>query len=404
MPRTTKPPAYRLYKRTGQAVVTLNGQDHYLGLHGTAMSRMAYDVLVGEWLANGRRMPAQETSVSVTELAAAYWRFAQGYYRKNGKHTPELDKIRVVLRLVKHLYGRTPTAEFGPLRIKTVRQHLIETGACRLHINQQIGKVKRMFKWGTENELVPPSVYHGLQAVVGLKRGRTEARETEPVTPVPEEYVTATLRHVSRQVRAMIDLQLLTAMRPGEVRIMRGCDIDMAGRIWTYSPSSHKTEHHGIVRTISLGPRAQAVVKPFLKSDTGAYLFSAHEARDERYAELRRKRKSKVQPSQVDRRKRMPKKLPRNHYTREGYREAIQRACDQADTKTKQNKGLPQESERLIPRWSPGRLRHNAATRFRKEYGLEVAQIMLGHQSAEVTQIYAERDEERALSVVAKIG
>ncbi len=168
MLRTTKPPAYRLYKRTGQAVVSLNGKDFYIGPHGTKASRDAYDRLVGEWLANGRRMPAQETSMAVTELAAAYWRFAQGYYRKNGKHTPELDKIRVVLRLVKHLYGRTPIAEFGPLRLKTVRQHLIEAGACRLHINQQVSKVKRMFKWGTENELVPPSTYHGLQAVVGL--------------------------------------------------------------------------------------------------------------------------------------------------------------------------------------------------------------------------------------------
>lgn len=46
----------------------------------------------------------------------------------------------------------------------------------------------------------------------------------------------------------------------------------------------------------------------------------------------------------------------------------------------------------------------DAATRFRKEYGLEVAQIMLGHQSAQVTEIYAERDEERAMAVVAKIG
>ena len=78
MPRTTKPPAYRLYKRTGQAVVTLNGQDHYLGLHGTALSRKAYDVLVGEWLANGRRMPEP------TQAQRAGRRRAQqsGYWRR----------------------------------------------------------------------------------------------------------------------------------------------------------------------------------------------------------------------------------------------------------------------------------------------------------------------------------
>ena len=60
MPRTTKPPAYRLYRRTGQAVVTLNGRDHYLGPHGTKTSRDAYDRFVGEWLANGRRLPTED--------------------------------------------------------------------------------------------------------------------------------------------------------------------------------------------------------------------------------------------------------------------------------------------------------------------------------------------------------
>ena len=56
MPRTTKPPAYRLYKRTGQAVVTLGGRDYYLGPHGTKVSRDEYDRLVGEWLTNGRQL------------------------------------------------------------------------------------------------------------------------------------------------------------------------------------------------------------------------------------------------------------------------------------------------------------------------------------------------------------
>ena len=45
MPRTTKTPAY---KRTDQAVVTLNGRDYYLGKHGTGASRQAYDRLIGE--------------------------------------------------------------------------------------------------------------------------------------------------------------------------------------------------------------------------------------------------------------------------------------------------------------------------------------------------------------------
>ena len=48
----TRPPSYRLHKPTGQAVVTLNGRDHYLGLHGTTESRVRYRRMLAEYLAS----------------------------------------------------------------------------------------------------------------------------------------------------------------------------------------------------------------------------------------------------------------------------------------------------------------------------------------------------------------
>ena len=102
-----------------------------------------------------------------------------------------------------------------------------------------------MFRWAVENELVPPSTHHGLQSVRGLQRGRSEAKDYAPVRPVPDAWIEAVRPHVASPVRAMIDLQLLTGMRPGEVVQMRGCDLDVAGPIWFYRPSTHKTAHHG---------------------------------------------------------------------------------------------------------------------------------------------------------------
>ena len=67
-----------------------------------------------------------------------------------------------------------------------------------------------------------------------------------------------------------------------------------------------------------------------------------------------------------------------------------------------------QESElkewRRTHDWHPHRLRHNYATNVRREFGLEAAQILLGHSKADITQIYAERDMSRAATVAAKIG
>ena len=102
--------------------------------------------------------------------------------------------------------------------------------------------------------------------------------------PVPEGRVEAVLPFRSRQVAVMVRLQTLTGMRPGQVCAMRGTDLDTAGPIWLYRPTGHKTAHHGHAREVSIGPRAQEVIKPFLKSDGAAYLFSPAEADAERRA------------------------------------------------------------------------------------------------------------------------
>jgi integrase len=94
------------------------------------------------------------------------------------------------------------------------------------------------------------------------------------VKPVPEVVISAMRPFVSLQVSTMIELQLLTGMRPGEVCLMRASDLDTSSRVWVYRPESHKTEHHGHERQIFIGPKAQEILRPWLKLNTQAYLFS----------------------------------------------------------------------------------------------------------------------------------
>ena len=47
-------PSYRLHKASGQAVVTLNGRDFYLGRYNSPESRTEYRVTLNEWLATAR--------------------------------------------------------------------------------------------------------------------------------------------------------------------------------------------------------------------------------------------------------------------------------------------------------------------------------------------------------------
>ena len=128
MPRLTRSlPKYRkkMVRGIAKAVVTLDGQDIYLGPHGTKASKHEYDRLIGEWLANGRCLPDHETPLLVSELIAQYWKFAKGYYRKNGKPTDELASIKVALRHTRKLYGDRSVADFGPLALEAIRDVMI---------------------------------------------------------------------------------------------------------------------------------------------------------------------------------------------------------------------------------------------------------------------------------------
>ena len=114
--------------------------------------------------------------------------------------------------------------------------------------------------------------------------------------------------HGSRQIWAIIELQRLTGMRPAEVRLMRTCDIAMSGSTWEYRPQEHKTEHHdGSKRIVHLGPKAQEILKPWLRTELRAYLFQPREAEAERHAAQRKARKTPVKPSQRSRRKKRPR-------------------------------------------------------------------------------------------------
>jgi integrase len=101
-------------------------------------------------------------------------------------------------------------------------------------------------------------------------------------------------------------------------------------------------------------------------------------------------------------------------FTEGNYNQAIRRACEKAF-------GMPQNLRRASTKlsaeekkeasawrakhcWSPNQLRHSAATRIRKEFGLEAAQVVLGHGEMNTTEIYAEQDETLAAEVMRKIG
>ena len=407
MPRKPKVPSYCLHKASGQAVVRIDGRDHYLGPYGSDESHAEYSRLIAEWRTNRQQALVKAATVSrigdpsltILEVLQKYKNFAKNYYSNDGEPGKEYVEMGLALRPVRELYGTTLAREFGPLKLQTIRQRMIENGLSRGVINNRVNRIKRAFKWAVGEELIPPTIYEGLRAVAGLKKGRTSARETEPVHPVADEYVEAVLPYVSPQVAAMIQLQRLTGMRPCEVVMMRPCNIDTRADVWIYRPPDHKNAWRGHDRLIPIGPQAQELIAPFLDRDANTHLFSPREAETHRNSLRRKERKTPVTPSQQERKpKADPKRAKRDQYGVDSYRRAIKYAIKRVNKIREKNK-LPE-----VPNWFPLQLRHSRATELNEMFGIEAAAVSLGHAHADVTKVYAERNLKRAIEVARQTG
>jgi integrase len=344
-------PKLCVHKRSGRAYVKIDGRQHYCGRAGTPASRREYDRIVRDWLGTGRSPLAREPDAgpTVADLAAWYAKTELSRYRSP-------DKARSALQDLVASWGDTPARSFGPKALKALRASWAARGLCRETANRYAVEVRRLFRWAVAEELLPSSCHEALRALPGLRIDEAGAKDRPPVRPAPEAHVAAVLPLLSGPLQNLARLMRLTGMRPGEAVILRPRDVDRSGEVWTYRPRHHKTAHLGRRREVAIGPRAQAILGPHLDGDPDTPAF------------------------------RVPGRP--NGYTARSFSIAVRRACDRAG----------------VPRWHPNQLRHSAATDFRRRFGLDAAQVALGHATADVTQVYAEADLDLARRVALELG
>ena len=276
-----------------------------------------------------------------------------------------------------------PIENFGPLLLQKLRVTFLNAKLCRDSINKRVDGIRHIFKWGVSMELVHETTYNALMTVSALREGELSAFDHPPIPEAPLEDVLKTIAVCHKTLGDMIRVQLLSAMRPQEIRLMRLSEIDTSDDIWIYTPLEHKTKHKGKLRTIPILPESQEILIPYVeenKDNPEAYLFSPKKALEKISIEKRTKRKTKVQPSQQGIRKGRKQRTPvGGHYTKDSYGTAIDRAAKRAG----------------VPLWSPNQLRHTKATDVDSKLGIEAAQILLGHSSSETTKIYLDPDVKR---------
>lgn len=469
-PKFAAPPSYRCRTGTNKAIVTLTDsasgkrKDFWLGDYGSTASREKYHRVLLEWELAGGRWPATnrsaptERTVVIKDIIESYWAWSQ-----TQKSAGELGAQKSALRVLRQYFGGSPADAFGPKALRLVRESMIKGEAKGKHprqpwsrktVNQQVQRIIALFRWAAGQELVPASVHQQLRMIEPLKRGKTSARERLPVRPVDDAVVGAIRPFVSRQVWALIQLQRLTGARGGEILKLRKSDLQRPtphgaeggeeggrevaeGRVWTFTPADHKNAHREQTRTIFFGPRARAVLEPFMVGRADhAYLFSPREAEAERRAAQHAARKTPRGYGNGPGTNRVenPDWSAGDHYTPATYRRAIERGCQKAFPPPAHLKRRRVASEKggtatryetteewkarlgdeqwtewqawhRKHRWHPHQLRHSAATAIRKQFGLEAAQLALGHSSALVTEaVYAERDQSKVVEIMARCG
>ncbi len=424
-------PTYFKHKQSGRGRLAWtdgNGNRHEQllpGKYGSAESLRAKARLELELTVSLKRTLDSPDPLTVAELLGVYLDYAEQHYRHpDGTPTSQITVVKLTIKTFRELYADKPVSDFGPLCVKIARQKWIQEGRSRAECNRQVAILKRIFKWGLSEELVPAEIYQGVAAIAGLQRGRTKARETEPIKPVDDDVVDATLPNLGRHVRGLVELQRLCGCRPGEACSIRRCDIETGGTIWFYKPPKHKNSYRGKPRTIALGPKSQVLLGEFFTPNLDDYLFSPRRAVEELIAERSQKRKTPRWPSHLKRNadKRKNNRKLKERYTKGSYELAIDRACDRAfaapeplaqrqgETATAWQARLTDDQKAKLKewkkahRWSPNQLRHTHGTKVRKAFGLEAAGAALGHSKMSATEIYAERDAQLAATVALTLG
>ena len=385
-------PSLRRHK-SGRAYVVINRKYHYLGKWGTEESEKEYRRLVGEFVSCGHRdvfrLPVD--SITIAALCTTYYEHCLGYYQEK-----ESNRIKVAIRPLVELYGDTLAKDFAPHHLKAVRQSIVEgtyfdsrkkeKTPTRTYVNTIVKCIRRMFRWSSGEGILPPTIHQALGDLAPLKRGRTTAREPDKVKPVEPSTVDRTIEHLPKVIADMIRFQSLVGCRPGEVCDIQPCMVDRSGPVWEVRLDTHKTAWRGTERILYIGPKAQAILLPYLERDPQSHCFSPREA-------LHQRRPRTVAESCGNTRgnsNHTPKSNRRigDHYNTHSYGRAIARVCDEYD----------------IPRWSPNQLRHAAATNVRRVIGLEAASAILGHSQITTTQIYAETSRELAINTAMRLG
>lgn len=382
---------------------TAGGKRHTLDLGPVADEprwKAAYARLLSRLAADPLAPARHAGDLLVGDLGTAYLLADASFSRR--------DASGRAFALLADRHPDAPAADIGPRAFAEWRDHL-----CSLkladgrtprytagYVREQMRLIVRAYRWAAETERLPADCWHRLKAVAGPSPGT--ARRSEVIEAAEPEAIEQILPHLTPTVRAMVQLQRLTGMRPSELFRLTPGQVHRSGRVsvpgagsldlgaanvWVYLPDEHKTAGRGKTRWVILGQAAWGLLGPFLDRSAESRCFSPAQSKAESLAARAAARTTPRWPSHLSRneakRVAAPTRPAGDEYNRHSYRRAVHRACARAK----------------VPPINPYTLRHLAATEIDAAFGLDAVQHALGHTTANVSRRYAKASLAKAVEV-----
>ena len=290
-------------------------------------------------------------------------------HRMPGYCYSEQCHYRTAMRDLCFLYAARPADSIGKRELLEVRALFVRAGKCLKGCNGQTRRVKAVFQWAADHELVPDAVPLNLQALRNLKHG--EAPTPPRKQAVSDELVRQTCQHLPREAVDIINVLRHSGARSGELYQLRVKDLQMAAKdLWIYQPAKHKNAYRGHSRTILFGPQSLAILKRLVKG-----------RRPEHHVFVR--------PTWDDPRNRNRHTVG-TPWSRYALGSLIARTCKRFE----------------LPHWHPHQLRHAAASAaYNRDGGTAAAaQVLRGHATISTTERYITLDEGPAHEQARKFG
>jgi integrase len=323
----------------------------YLGVYNSAQSLENYDRVVGEWLATKTAPIPTNSGPTLRDVVERYRSYQEPILNQD-----KFYNVCNALKLLTELLGDRPAEEFNVRQFERYRSELIRRKYSREYGNRLLRIVKECCEWAMNRDYLTSDQERKIQTV---KRLTNAEASTKVVGPVDDADVNTTLQLLSDDFQDMILFLRTTGCRPGEARLLQVGDVDCEH--WIFKPVKHKTSHRGKSRVIPIPTSVRPTLRPRLLRPDDAFVFGADDGE------------------------------------RAYHKRALARAIDRAIVQI--NCERAEDDLPAMEHWHPYQLRHTRATEVREQYGVEVAQVILGHSRIDMTQHYAGVTEEKAKEV-----